>query len=95
MQTTTQDKIDITESVLKPQFPSSPEGQLMAAIVMQAIRDAFSDEFDFKHDHTRAEHERAKVSGLRYLVGDMPHAVICGVDPSWILRKLFKFGLIK
>jgi hypothetical protein len=95
MQATTQDKIDVTESLVRPQFPASPEGQLMAAIVMQAVRDAFCEDFDFKQEHARAEHERNKISGLRYLVGDMPHATICGVDPDWIRLLLCKFKLLK
>lgn len=55
---------------IQPQFPATPEGQLMFAVVRQALVDALGAE----HDPT----------ATHYLLGSIPHAALCGVDSDWI-----------
>ncbi len=66
---------------IKPQFPDTPEGNLMFAVVSQAIRDVASP--------TSTITISDQSSALRYLDSDMPHAAICGVQASWI-RSIIK-----
>jgi hypothetical protein len=62
------------------EFPKSPEGRLMFEIVALAINDL-----------NKVQHRH---SAIMYLLGPMPHAEICGVDPDWIRRILIKMRLI-
>jgi len=67
-----------------PQFPQSPEGRLMLAVVGQAIRDL--------HGRGRGCELRARrqrESAARYLGGEMPHAEACGVSSHWV-RKIMR-----
>ena len=66
------------------QFPATPEGKLMHAVVKQAIADLFdvSDQSVF-----------VRRKAADYLLGDIYSAEICGVDSSWIRGQLKKAGV--
>ena len=57
---------------IRPEFPTTPEGKLMFAVVDRALRDAYGCE--------------GRMTGKVYLAGPMPHAEICGVSAAWIRR---------
>lgn len=61
------------------QFPTSPDGKLMFAIVANAILDLLE----------KSERNEA----IRYLRGDMWHANKCGVEPDWIRKVLTECGV--
>lgn len=62
------------------QFPATPAGQLMHAVVGVAIADLFRPEVN--------------ESAERYLRGSIWHAQISGVDPDWIRSVLMQAGLL-
>lgn len=61
------------------QFPGSPGGKLMFAIVRQSIIDLNSKSY-----HNGAAH---------FLAGEMSPALLCGVDPEWIRLVLKRAGI--
>ena len=66
---------------IKPVFPQNPEGMIMLAVVENALRDSI----DFNGPHV----EEAR----RFLSKDIPHADICNVESSYILRVIMDIGL--
>lgn len=63
------------------QFPDTPEGRLMCAVINIALSDLITNRRGHDVDINR---NNAK----RYLNGDMWHALVCGVDPDWIRLQL-------
>ena len=61
------------------EFPASPEGRQMFALVRRSIRDLFSE----------SQHRDAR----RYLSGEIPAAESCGVNSVWIREQLVKAGI--
>lgn len=70
---------------IRPEFGNSQEGKLMFAVVNQAIIDFTSESKDMK--------KIDKDSARNYLLGNMPHAFLCSVDPSYIRRVIKKVGI--
>ena len=68
---------------IRHQFPKSPEGMLMFAVIATAIRDASGK--------TGIGSKQA----ISFLSGDMPQAELCGVNSEWITEILIKMGLLK
>ena len=64
------------------QFPKTPEGKLMWAVVRQAIEDLYRPQSEC-------------TTALLYLKGPMWHAQSCGVDPDWIRLILRKMKILK
>lgn len=73
----------VAEKINK-QFPVTPEGQLMSAVIRQAVLDASS----------KSAHWTVVSNARRYLAGDMPAAELCGVDSGWIRRVVQSAGLL-
>lgn len=72
------------------QFPDTPEGKLMFAILDLAIRD-----FAMTVRRNRVDHDEAiKISAYRYLKGDMEHCQRVGIDPAWVRRVINESGLV-
>lgn len=69
---------------IKPQFPSSQEGQLMLAVIEQALKDLVSKKCEIS----------ARASAETYLTGYMAHAEVCGVDSGWITFVARRAGLL-
>ena len=66
---------------LRSQFPDSPDGRFMFAIVERAILDLT----------VASEREEAYI----YITSpEIPHAEICEISSEWIHRLLLKAGLI-
>lgn len=68
------------------EFPSIPEGAVMAAVVTRAIQD-----LAVSGDSSEAVYLRAR--GAAYLRGEMWHALIAGVEPDYVRRVLRGAGL--
>jgi len=86
---TAPNQITLKKAVIKKighQFGTSPEQQLMFAVVAQAIGDIID------HPDKRSV---AHSDALLYLSGNIPHAEICGVNADWIRRVLRSADLIK
>lgn len=64
---------------IRTQFRDTPEHKLCYAVVEQAINDLCD-----------AKEER---SAKRYLIGEIVHAELCGVDSDWVRRVILKCGL--
>ena len=62
---------------IRPEFPKTPEGWLMWAVIDRALRDSYSNDRHIRRDTAIAK---------QYLRGDMPHAEVCGVSSAWIRR---------
>lgn len=66
---------------IKTQFPKTPQGELMFAIIEMAVKDLTNN----------TEHRtRIRGDAIRYLKGDMVHAQWCDVEPSWVRMVLKK-----
>jgi len=63
------------------QFPETPEGKLMCAIVSNAIIDLGSAD------------KAIRLPAIRYLNATIYHAEICEVDSVWIREVLIKCGV--
>ena len=74
-------------TVITHQFPESPEGQLMAAVVCCAVMDLH------RPTSVWSPHKFHVDSAREYLSGEMWHAEICGVDSDWIRSVLDKAGI--
>jgi len=68
---------------IKPQFPSTPDGNLMSAVIEQAINDLVHNRKYKNYKHAR--------SAKKYLDTDMPHALACGIDPDWIRKQISQY----
>jgi hypothetical protein len=66
-------------SVVGYQFPRTPEGQLMGAVVAQALLDLLD--------------ERLAAEAAAFLRSDMPQADLAGVSPCWIRRMIQRAGI--
>ncbi len=62
------------------QFPKSPEGKLMFAVIAQAISDIIND-FNKQED---------RIDALRYIKKDLIHAEICGIKREWVQKLICK-----
>ena len=80
-----QQRFKVISSMIRPEFPATPEGQLFAGVVLQAIEDVMVPRSKGAEPHDRT-------SAFRYLAGDMWHAHKAGVDPDWIREILFRVG---
>lgn len=89
-------KMEITEKHLvawiryriKPSFPSCPEGALACAVIMQAVEDATGI-------LTKTRKRDDVISAIEYLMGDMRHASIAGVDADWVKEIMRDCGLMR
>ena len=61
------------------QFPTSPEGKIWCAVLTQCIYDLF----------VRGEYHGA----VRHLNGEIPEAMICGVNNEWVRCVIKRSGL--
>jgi len=68
------------------QFPDKPEARLMLAIFASALNDLITNQRGF-------EAEAARRKAAEYLMGNIWHAQICGVDPDWIRYQLKTAGI--
>ena len=78
---TAEQKLNAICRKLSYQFPQTPPGKLFFAIVEMAIKDLVGNKSD-------------KAGALRYLQGDMPHAMACGVEPDYVRRVLAEQGFL-
>lgn len=69
------DRAEFAIKIIKTQFPEEDEAQLMLAVISTAIRDLFSS-------------VDRQITAAKYLMGNIPHAMICGVEPNWVRNKL-------
>ena len=67
---------------IRAQFPATPEGRLMFAVVDKAVWDSLY------------RHTWYGESAVRYLEQDLSHAELCGVDPEWIRETLRAMQLL-
>ena len=75
-------KAIIVNKVIRIQFPKSPDGQLMYAVIASAVHDLVSNKIN------RVE------SALSYLKGNMPHAIACDVSANYIRSLIEQGGII-
>lgn len=68
------------------QFPDTPEGRLMLAVVGQAICDLVTQA-------KGSDIALAKRRAAAYLCGEIWHAQAAGVDPDFIRRVIAGYGL--
>lgn len=64
---------------IEQQFPSTPEGQLMRAVLKTSVSDLFDS------DHS--------ADARRHLQGPIAEAKILGIDPEWIRQQLRDAGV--
>jgi len=91
-------KVSAVRRLLSRQFPKSPGGRLMCAVVCQAISDAFDPRLYTPNPSARPqtinETKSSEASAHRYLCGDMYHANLAGVEPEWIRMVIKRAGFV-
>lgn len=83
-QRTSPETFDLLHGLIKKigcQFPDTAEGRLMLAVINIALSDLISN-------RQGPEMERYRDQAIRYLNGEMWHALVSGVDPEWIRLQL-------
>lgn len=76
----------LVSDLIKREFPTSPEGQLMFAVLRHTILDlALKD---------NAKNREAILDAQLYFKMDMFHCHLCGVDPDWIIDVLIRAKLL-
>jgi hypothetical protein len=95
---TQEDRARMANKIIAKQFPSSPEAQLMLAVVESSILDAtmvLPDEEPTEVEALRKHRERVedKRTAIIYLSGDMEGPENCGVDSAWIRSVIKRAGI--
>lgn len=72
---------------IRCQFPDTPEGRLMLAVINCALSDLLSN-------RTGLEVERNRRNAAHYLAGNIWHAYISGIDAEWIHLQLRRAGVV-
>jgi hypothetical protein len=73
------ERVAAVNRVVGYQFPRTPEGQLMGAVVAQALLDLLD--------------ERLAAEAAAFLRSDMPQAELAGVSPCWIRKMILRAGI--
>ncbi len=73
------------------QFQDTPLHRLMLGVVATAIDDLEKGNHPYASENQKRIGRQAK----RYLLGEIIHAQLCGVDPEWIRDTLRTLGLLE
>lgn len=88
------DSLSVAFKKISYQFPDTPEGQLMLAIVYKAFQDALLHKRNCDVGRGSESYRKsAKAEALIYIDSIMPHAEACGVDSGWICRVVRQCGV--
>lgn len=79
--------------VIYAQFPKTPEGALMFAVIAQAVEDAIARPQLTARDYELRNFQARRQDTAKYLIGNIPHAHAVGVDHRWIHRIFKRYQL--
>lgn len=74
-------RIDAACQKIRYQMPDTEEGDVMALVIRQTVKDLY---------HHR---EAVRVAAARYLSGHIDAAEVCGVESDWVRRVLKDAGI--
>lgn len=93
MHYSTRERAAVALKVIRTQFPETPEGALMFAVIAQAVEDATAKPQPNAQNHDRRNFQARRLDAVEYLTGNIPHAHVAGVNPRWIHRIFKRYQL--
>ena len=73
--------------LIEPSFPATPEGRLAYNIVARALEDSVSTP-------TKTLHRQDIATAIIYLLDDLRHTWLAGVDGQWVTEVMEECGLL-
>ncbi len=89
----TKERAAVALKVIRTQFPETPEGALMFAVIAQAVEDATAKPQPKAQNHEQRNFQVRRLDAVEYLTGNLLHAQAAGVDPRWIQRIFKRYQL--
>lgn len=89
----TKERAAVALKVIRTQFPETPEGALMFAVIAKAVEDAIAEPGVRGADRDRHTFHARRLDAVEYLTGNLPHAQAVGVDHRWIQRIFKRYQL--